>query len=1310
MPPKVEKQQPMNVVEIASSDDEVDIGPPPGMPRKTTPSSSKSRRQQPQKQQQQKQQDSSSEAIAAPVPAYQSLDCRSFWKAGAYDVGPIASKAPAQGQLEHARVHPKFLHSNATSHKWAFGAIAELLDNAVDEVHNGATFVKVDKIDIMKDNSPALLFQDDGGGMDPDGIRKCMSLGYSSKKSNTTIGQYGNGFKTSTMRLGADVLVYSCASRAGKATQSIGLLSYTFLRKTGQDDVIVPMIDFDISGNWAEPILYGSQDDWSSNLKTILEWSPFASKEELMQQFEDIGQHGTKIIIYNLWLNDEGIYELSFDDDEEDIRLRDEANHGQTKLHKKTVELRSHISYCIRYSLRAYASILYLRKFTNFSIVLRGKPVQQVNIVDDLKYSKTVSYKPQVGTIKEVTVETTVGFIKEAPALSVSGFNVYHKNRLIRPFWKVTGDAAVKGNGVVGVLEANFIEPAHDKQDFERSSLYIRLEARLKQMVMDYWKRHCHLLGILPPGVKSLDILKQGAVKTQKQLPANRHNIDLPTNEEEMHLDQPITRSNRQPGSTSQSDLPVEESIIGLAAGSYNGVISDDGLGSKPIDQICEENIELFMRCEEYAKKETELKQTVEELEKELEQAKRKCAQLASHLETKRKQKIMQQQSEKHEGDFSFREAWFHLTDEYPIKYETDRLPPPIVSDLNGDGKKEILVATHDAKIQVLEPHLRRVDEGFSEARLLTELSLLPDKTRVAAGRRAVAMATGVIDRRYKEGHPLKQVLVVVTSGWSVMCFDHNLKKLWETNLQEDFPHNAHHREIAISISNYTLKHGDSGLVIIGGRMEMQPHIYSDPFEEIGMAEKNAEQHRRSASEKEPSENSGTMNLRHFALYAFAGRTGALRWSRKNENIEPQSSDAASQLIPQHNYKLDVHALNSRHPGEDRREDTVLQLSHFRHHKRKTSKKSNGKTTNYPFHKPEENHPPGKDSAKKISNLIGEAAKYAGSTKSKKPSKYIPTITNYTQLWWLPNVVVAHQKEGIEAVHLASGRTLCKLHLQDGGLHADINGDGVLDHVQAVGGNGAEQTVVSGSMEVLQPCWAVATSGVPVREQLFNASICHHHSPLILFQHGDFGRNFGRTDVSSLEVATPILIPRGDGHRHRKGSHGDVVFLTNRGEVTSYSPGLHGHDAVWQWQISTGATWSNLPSPSGMMEGGMVVPTLKAFSLRARDNQQMILAAGDQEASVISPGGSIQTSVDLPAPPTHALICEDFSNDGLTDLIVVTSNGVYGFVQTRSPGALFFSTLTLKTLQVIVRSLGCRQARVKSDEEGELHIGDGLSP
>lgn len=39
---------------------------------------------------------------------------------------------------------------------------------------------------------------------------------------------------------------------------------------------------------------------------------------------------------------------------------------------------------------------------------------------------------------------------------------------------------------IVGVLEANFIEPAHDKQDFERTSLFLRLEGKLRHMVVEY--------------------------------------------------------------------------------------------------------------------------------------------------------------------------------------------------------------------------------------------------------------------------------------------------------------------------------------------------------------------------------------------------------------------------------------------------------------------------------------------------------------------------------------------------------------------------------------------------------------------------------------------------------------------------------------------------------------------------------------------------------------------------------------------------------------------------------------------------------
>ena len=40
---------------------------------------------------------------------------------------------------------------------------------------------------------------------------------------------------------------------------------------------------------------------------------------------------------------------------------------------------------------------------------------------------------------------------------------------------------------LTGVLEANFVEPAHDKQGFERTTVLARLEARLVQMQKHYW-------------------------------------------------------------------------------------------------------------------------------------------------------------------------------------------------------------------------------------------------------------------------------------------------------------------------------------------------------------------------------------------------------------------------------------------------------------------------------------------------------------------------------------------------------------------------------------------------------------------------------------------------------------------------------------------------------------------------------------------------------------------------------------------------------------------------------------------------------
>ncbi|XP_061346857.1 protein MICRORCHIDIA 4-like [Gastrolobium bilobum] len=405
--------------------------------------------------------------------------------------------------MDHARVHPKVLHSNATCHKWALGAFAELLDNSLDEVCNGATYVNVDMLESEKDGTRMLLIEDDGGGMDPVKMRQCMSLGYSEKsKLANTIGRYGNGFKTSTIRLGADVIVFSrCHGKDGKSsTQSIALLSYTFLRSTWKDDIVVPMLDYGRDGREWNSMIRTSLEDWNKNVETIVQWSPFSNEADLLGQFNLMKGHGTRIIIYNLWEDDQGQLELDFDADARDIQIRGvDRDEKKRQMAEQFPNSRHFLTY--RHSLRSYASILYLRFPPGFRIILRGEDVLHHDIVNDMMMSQEVKYKPQSGADgipkdSNMVALVTIGFVKDAiHNVDVSGFNVYHKNRLIKPFWKIWNPAGSGGRGFIAVLEANFVEPAHDKQDFERTSILSKLETRLIQLQKKYWYSNCREIG-----------------------------------------------------------------------------------------------------------------------------------------------------------------------------------------------------------------------------------------------------------------------------------------------------------------------------------------------------------------------------------------------------------------------------------------------------------------------------------------------------------------------------------------------------------------------------------------------------------------------------------------------------------------------------------------------------------------------------------------------------------------------------------------------------------------------------------------------
>lgn len=127
---------------------------------------------------------------------------------------------------------------------------AELIDNSID-----ATANRLD-IDVeFKDGAPMLIFTDNGyspspcfiynhfavrTGLNAEQMHRMLSFGHCGKDEKA-IGRYGNGFKSGSMRVGQDAIVFT--RRDDHLT--VGFLSQTFLFDIGATEVLVPMVTWD---------------------------------------------------------------------------------------------------------------------------------------------------------------------------------------------------------------------------------------------------------------------------------------------------------------------------------------------------------------------------------------------------------------------------------------------------------------------------------------------------------------------------------------------------------------------------------------------------------------------------------------------------------------------------------------------------------------------------------------------------------------------------------------------------------------------------------------------------------------------------------------------------------------------------------------------------------------------------------------------------------------------------------------------------------------------------------------------------------
>nr|CDS32030.1 MORC family CW type zinc finger protein 2B [Hymenolepis microstoma] len=220
--------------------------------------------------------------------------------------------------------------------------------------------------------------------MSPDETKNVIVFGKSCKRilDQSSIGMYGNGLKSGSMRIGSDMILF---------TKKDGIYSCVFLSRTFHeaerlDEVIVPLPTF--NSNDKTPIFTHPEDQkkHDTEMEIIYRFSPFPNAKDFFGQFEKIkGESGTVVVVYNMKLLDDGSAELDVNSNPYDIILASSSEREDPMEPLADIELPPE-----KRSLRAYVSILY--SDPRMKVYIQSRKVQTKRLLDTLYATKRYNF------------------------------------------------------------------------------------------------------------------------------------------------------------------------------------------------------------------------------------------------------------------------------------------------------------------------------------------------------------------------------------------------------------------------------------------------------------------------------------------------------------------------------------------------------------------------------------------------------------------------------------------------------------------------------------------------------------------------------------------------------------------------------------------------------------------------------------------------------------------------------------------------------------------------------------------------------
>ncbi|CAM9313895.1 unnamed protein product, partial [Phaeothamnion confervicola] len=649
-----------------------------------------------------------------------------------------------------------------------------------------------------------------------------------------------------------------------------------------------------------------------------------------------------------------------------------------------------------------------------------------------------------------------------------------------------------------------------------------------------------------------------------------------------------------------------------------------------------------------------------------------------------------------------------HLAWVVESTYDSDDefvLPAPVVTDLDDDGESELITVDKASRIRVYRVQ-QAIDNDAPTLDAVAEVRLAP-ALRVFRGRRPVALAAGFLepyrDDLAKKGSRRRRRLVLFREDWTVQCYDHNLVLLWERPLEHGTSAGAgavesYAMEEAAVVLTSTRADSEgsgstsgvgSGLVVVGASMSRAAitgagsgagTAVAGGVDALGIRLESFAEGREEEAGREAAIDAaerGDQTEGHFTMFALDGATGEVVWTRDNatvtvprlplllqrpqfkwKELDDRSEDAGP--VPPHGWRAYTQSVLRVLPHAwHGPADTAMQIAHFgRQH----------------------------GAGRGISGIGAApgAAAEAGEIKTggvgrEEPRRLLPGVPwsasrphDESEHIVSPNVVVAHTRDGVEAVGLASGRIVCSVAMPEGSaaaapsVYGDVDGDGVVDNVRnAAGGDASAHG--SGGAAVSLWCHAVVTSGLPPRRQLFNVSLCEDGAG----GGGAFHRlqerlaEKGEADPIAAEAAA-----LGGGSR-RGGS--DIVFALNHGVVSSYDS-----RGALNWRDVDGPAWAAaaegyvllLPLRSDLMHTAVAAGREDSTA----DGRLHVLVVGGRRLAVYGRrGGARLADLQLLEPPTRRPLVGDVDGDGVNDVTVVGQRFVTIYRVTPREGSWFLA-------------------------------------